>query len=85
MQRFSKRNRTVNINTTTDIDVDINLDEIISEIDDKDIIEEFQKRKLGSSEQRQNFELSRRSICDHFGVSYYETSDKLVEMVRSIL
>jgi len=67
----------------TTVDVDVDLDDFIGDIEDEDILAECVKRDL--IRDKSLFELSKVSICDHFGISYFTPNDKIIELVKELL
>lgn len=83
--RYYKSKKQINVTTSceVDVDVDIDLDDFIGEIEDIDILAECVKR--GLIRDKNTYELSKTSICDHFGISYFTPTDKIIELVKELL
>ena len=82
---YNKSRKSININTSVDVDVDVDVDlsDFIEDIEDEDILSEYQRRGLGRDNSK--FELSKISICDFFGISHYSQNTEILKLVDELL
>lgn len=87
------------INVDVDIDIDEYMDDFLDALDDDDLLEEVENRKLKLEKQAQEDrnkvcvdkdklfvgDTFKRTLCDMFDISYYTDNDKLLDLVKENL
>lgn len=85
------------INVDVDIDIDDYMDDFLDALDDDDLLEEIDNRKLKLNNTSElNIvrvdkdklfvgDTFKRTLCDMFDISYYTDNDKLLDLVKENL